>query len=173
MKGFDNSAYLTLYIICNVIALLMLVVAWKSPKIARLLFSLLFTWAGYTNWSYVLRSPQVYLEYAGLTFLDFYKQIILGWFSRHITAVVGFIATCQFMIATSMLLKGLIFKIGAIAAIVFLLAIAPFGVGSGFPCTLIMATSLFIILKKNSHDFIWKRKSDLNVFLYESKSFKD
>lgn len=160
MKGFDNSTYLTLYIICNVVSLLMLLAAWKTPKLARLLFFLLFAWASYTNSSLAIRSPQLYLEYADLAFLSFYKQFILGWFSKHITTVVVCIATCQGLIAASMLLKGFLFKAAAVGAMLFLMAIAPFGVGSGFPCTVIMAISLFVLLKNYHHDFIWKRKSE-------------
>jgi hypothetical protein len=135
----------------------MLLAAWKTPKIARLLFFLLFAWASYTNWSFAIRSPQSYLEYADLTFLGFYKQFILGWFSKHISATIGFIATCQALIAISMLLRGPILKIGAVGAIVFLISIAPFGVGSGFPCTITMAIGLFILLRNYYHDFVWKR----------------
>src|SRR6185312_1158068 len=130
MKGFDNSTYMMLYMVCNVVALLILLAAWKAPKIARLLFFILFAWAGYTNWSFVNHSPQSYLEYADLTFSNFYKEFILGWFSKHITLTVGFIATCQLLIAISMLTKGFVFKAGGAGAIIFLVAIAPLGVGS-------------------------------------------
>ena len=92
------------------------------------------------------------------------EQFILGWFSKHIAVTVGFIATCQALIAVSLLMKDLIFKAGTIGAIIFLIAIAPFGVGSGFPCTVIMAIGLFILLKKYNQDFIWKQKSDVKSF---------
>lgn len=156
MKGFENSTYLGLYIISNVIALCLLLAAWKIPKIARLLFSLLFAWAGYTNWSFATHSPEVYLEYAGLTFMNVYKQFINGWFSKHIIASIGFIATCQLFISISLLLRGFVFKIGVIGAIVFLIAIAPFGIGSAFPCTVIMAVGLYLLVRKHKHDFIWR-----------------
>jgi hypothetical protein len=93
------------------------------------------------NWRAALHTPQFYIDYADLTFSDIYKQFILDWFSNHITVVVGFIATCQALIAVAMLLKGWIFKLGAIGAIIFLLAIVPFGVGSAFP-SLVMALAL-------------------------------
>jgi hypothetical protein len=157
MKGLDNSAYFTLYIISNAVALIMLLAAWKAPRISRLMFFLLFAWASYTNWTEAIRSPQVYLGYADLAFLDLYKQFILGWFSKHITAAVGFIATCQALIAVAMFWKGLIFKIGVVCAIIFLLAIAPLGVGSAFPCTVIVALTLYVILKKPKHDFLWNQ----------------
>jgi len=158
MKGFENSTYLALFIISNVIALCLLVTALEAPKTARLLFSVLFAWAGYTNWNYAMQSPQVYLEYANLAFINLYKEFINGWFSKHIAACIGVIAVCQLLISISLLLKGVVFKIGIIGAIFFLLAIAPLGVGSAFPCTLIMATGLYVLLKRCEHDFIWKHR---------------
>src|SRR5215469_13676826 len=137
MKELSN--YLTLYIISNAVAVIMLFVAWKAPRFARLLFILLFAWASYTNWSYAVNNPNAYLNYSDLSLLNTYKQFILGWFSRHISIAVGFIATCQALIAISMLLKGWIFKTGCIGAIMFLIAIAPLGVGAAFPCTIILA----------------------------------
>jgi hypothetical protein len=56
-----------------------------------------------------------------------------------------------------MLLKGWIYRIGSIGGIVFLLAILPFGVGSGFPCTAIMAMAIFILLRKHNNEFVWKK----------------
>ncbi len=164
MKELENLTFTILFIISNIIALIMLVAAWKAPKIARLLFFLLFAWASYTNWSFAIHSPQSYLEYANLTVSGLYKQFILGWFSKHITAAVGFIATCQALIAVSMLMKGYIFKTGAIGAIIFLVAIAPLGFGAAFPCTIIIAIALYILIKKHQFDFIWKRKSNTNSF---------
>jgi hypothetical protein len=54
-----------------------------------------------------------------------------------------------------MWLKGLMLKIGAAGAIIFLLAILPLGVGSGSPCTLIMAIGMFLILKTKKTEFLW------------------
>jgi hypothetical protein len=155
MKGLDN--YLASYIISNVVAVLMLLAAWKTSKIARGLFFLLFIWAAYTNYNYAIYNPDAYLEYANLSLLNVYVQFIQGWFSRHVVAAVSFIATCEALIGISMLLKGWIFKTGCIGAIIFLLAIAPLGVGSGFPCTVIMAAALLLISKKTASQYIWMK----------------
>lgn len=157
MKGFDNSTYLILYIISNIAAMLLLLAAWKTPKISRLLFFLLFAWASYTNFTYAIHNPTAYLEYADLSFLNVYKQFILGWFSKHTVVMIGFIATCQALIAISMLLKGWVFKTGCVGAIIFLVAIAPLGVGAAFPCTIIMAAALLVILKKSPERYLWTR----------------
>jgi hypothetical protein len=56
-----------------------------------------------------------------------------------------------------MLLKGWIFRSGSIGAIIFLLAIMPFGVGSGFPCTAIMAAAIFLLFRNHNNEFIWQK----------------
>lgn len=155
MKGLDNSTHLLLYCISNAVALLLLWTAWKQPRLSRLLFFLLFAWASWTNWTTALRNPQFYIEYADLSFLTVYKQFILGWFSDHVTESVGFIATCQAAIAISMLLKGWILKAGTIGAIIFLLAIAPLGVGSAFPFSLIASAALYFIIRNPANDYLW------------------
>lgn len=155
MKGFENQTYLLMYIISNVVALLILWAAWKQPRIARLMFFLLFSWASWINWTTALHNPQFYIEYADLSFLDIYKQFIRGWFSRHVTEIVGFIAICQALIAVSMLLKGRVLKTGAIGAIIFLLAIAPLGVGSAFPFSIIASFALYLILRNRANNYFW------------------
>lgn len=157
MEGLDNQTYVILLMISNLVAALQLVAAIKWPRIARLSFFLLFAWASWANWSESQTSPQFYLEYADLTWSAWYKNFIEGWFADNIKLVVGFIAACQALVAISMLLKGWSYKIGSIGAIVFLLAILPFGVGSGFPCTAIMAIAIMILFRKHNNEFIWYR----------------
>ena len=96
----------------------------------------------------------------GATGID---HFIKGWFADHIQLAVGLVATCQGLIAISMLLNGWLYKIGSVGAIIFLLSILPFGVGSGFPCTAIMAIALFILLKKHNNEFIWSRNKSITV----------
>lgn len=157
MNGLENKAYLIGYIISNAFALLTLFLSWKHIKLSRLAFVFLFGWASWANWTTAINSPDDYLDYAALTFLPFYKQFIEGWFSKHILLVVGLIATAQAFIAVSLLLRGWVYKAGIAGGIVFLLAIAPLGVGSAFPCTLLLAIALRI-LYKNHEEFILTRK---------------
>ena len=155
MKALENNTYLVLYIISNIIALIMLSASWKLYRISRLMFFLVFAWASWTNWNEAIIAPRFYLDYSGLTFSNLYRDFIEGWFSSHITVVVGFIGTCQALIAIAMLLKGWIFKAGAIGAIIFLLAIAPLGVGSAFPCTVILAVGMWSLLRQKHVDYVW------------------
>lgn len=156
MKGLDNQLYVILLILSNVVAILQLMASIKWPRIARFSFFFLFAWASWTNWSTSQQSPQFYLDYANLTWSGWYRDFIRGWFAAHIPLAVGFMATCQVLIAFAMLVKGPVFKIGAIGAIIFLVAILPFGTGSGFPCTAIMAIAMYILLKRHNNTFIWE-----------------
>ena len=158
MKGLSDQTYVLLLMISNIVAILQLVASIKWPRIARLSFFILFAWASWTNSTTSQQNPQFYLEYADLALIPWYTDFINGWFAQHIQSVVGFIAICQALIAISMLLKGRIFKIGSIGAIIFLISILPFGVGSGFPCTGTMAVAIFILLRRQSQQFIWEKK---------------
>jgi hypothetical protein len=157
MKGLDNQLYVILLLISNAIALLQLIAAIKWPRLARLSFVLLFAWACCMNWTTAQQTPEVYIDYANLTWSHWYSNFIHGWFAAHIQLTVGFIAVCQGFIAITILLKGWIYKAGCIGAILFLLCIVPFGVGAGFPATVIMAAAIVILLKKNKNTFIWQK----------------
>ena len=156
MKGLDNHLYIVLLIISNAVAVLQLIAAIKWLNIARISFFLLFGWACWMNWRTSQQTPQLYLEYASLTWSEWYRAFILGWFAEHIKLSIGLIATCQGAIAISMLFKGWIFQAGCLGAILFLVAILPFGVGSGFPCTAIMAIAVYILSKKHQDRFAWE-----------------
>jgi hypothetical protein len=135
----------------------MLWASWKNLRLSRLLFFLLFLWASFTNATISNKRPEVYLEYADLALIGFYQDFILGWFRHNVQWVVQCVAASQAFIAVSMLLKGVVLKTGAIVAIIFLVSIAPLGVGSAFPTTLIMAAAMFLILKRNQHNYLWRR----------------
>lgn len=157
MKGLENQVYLVAYIISNAFALILLFFSWKYIKLSRLIFFILFGWASWANWTTALNSPEDYLDYSGFALIPFYKNFIEGWFREHIQMMVGIIATSQALIAIGLLLKGWIYKVGIIGGTLFLIAIMPLGVGSAFPCTLILAIALIMLYKDYPH-FILKRK---------------
>jgi hypothetical protein len=161
MKGLENDTYVWLLIISNLIALLQLFAASRWPRITRLSFFLLFAWACWMNWQTSQHEPQMYLQYADLTFSNWYRDFINGWFANNIETAVGFIATCQGLIAVSFLLKGWLYRAGSVGAILFLLAILPLGVGSGFPCTAFMAAAIFILLRQPGAGYIWQSKASV------------
>src|SRR6476469_2380834 len=157
MRGADNESYIILLAISNLIAILQLISSIKWPRLARLSFFVLFTWASWINWKTAIQTPGDYLEYADLTWIGWYASFIKGWFARHILLAVGVIATGQALIALSMLFRGLMYTMGCVGAIIFLVAILPLGVGAGFPATGIMAIACFILIRKKTDKFLWQR----------------
>ena len=150
------NQYILLLLLSNAVAILQLIASLKWPGIARLSFFLLFSWACWINWKTAHQNPSDYLNYASLTWSSFYEHFINGWFTQNIKPAVSIIAICQGITGISMLLKGWVFKIGRMGAMLFLIAILPFGIRSGFPCTAIMAIAIFILLKKHGSNFVWK-----------------
>ena len=165
MQGFENPTYVIAYIISNVVAILLLWASLKNARLSRLLFFLLFAWASWINMRTALTQPEVYLEYADLTFSSWYRAFILGPFKAHTALMVGSIAVCQGLIALTMLMKGLVFRIGAVGAMVFLISIAPLGVGSAFPCTLVMAVGLLFLLRRKNIPYLWKKSTESEMNL--------
>jgi hypothetical protein len=154
MKGLE--LYLIPWLIANTAGLVILFTAYKWPKWGRILFSLLFGWACVQNYTTVHATPEVYMEYANLS-VSFYSRFIEGWFSEHVTAVVTLISAGQGAIAVGFLLKGWWVKLAGIGAILFLFAIAPLGVGAGFPFSITVSLAAFFILQKNELNYIWEK----------------
>lgn len=146
------------YIVSNIVFILSIVAAIKKPMWTRIFFAAFFLWAAYFNSTTAMRSPEIYLNYASLNALPAYSWFINGFFSAHIPVIVFTIAVAQFLIALGLILNKTWVKLACAGGIIFGLAIAPLGVGSGFPATVFMAIAFFILLKKHDHDFIWKLK---------------
>ena len=137
--------YLVMYLSANLIALAILALAFWRPAAARWLWVAIFLWAASVNTITVAREPWVYLVYAALTPSALYREFIEGWFSAHIQPFVLAIAAGQLMIAILLSRRGDARWLGIVGASVFLLAIAPLGVGSGFPFSLIAIASLLVM----------------------------
>src|SRR5262245_58745146 len=129
--------YVVMYLGANLIALAMLALAFWTPRIARWLWVAIFVWAASVNTVTAATEPWVYLAYGGLTPSAWYREFIAGWFSTRIEPFVLTIAASQLIIAILLSRAGDARQLGVAGAAVFLLAIAPLGVGSGFPFSLI------------------------------------
>lgn len=150
----ELEIYLIPWIISNVVGILMLLAAYKKPRLARGMLFLLFGWASWFNYTTAHATPEVYLDYASMS-VGLYSEFIMGWFSHHITPFISVIAVGQGMIALGMLLRGLWVKLGCIGAIIFLMSIAPLGVGAGFPFSITVSIGAYLILRKGEHDYLW------------------
>jgi hypothetical protein len=145
MKGLD--LYFIPWVFSNLAGLLILFATWKSPKIGRFIFALLFGWAAWKNLTVVSQTPDLYIEFAFLA-IPIYHDLILGWFADHITPIVTLIAIGQALIALGMFMYGYWVKIASAGTMIFLIAISPLGVGSAFPFPLVAAYAAFLILKE-------------------------
>ncbi len=137
--------HFTPWIISNSVGILILIAAIRKPRLVRLLFFLLFSWACWINYTTAHNTPTEYLNYASLTPFTVYQNFINGWFEQHIVSMVTLISFGQALIALGMILKGLIVRIACIGAIIFFIAISPLGIGSGFPFPLISAVAVYFI----------------------------
>lgn len=140
--------FLAQYLVANAIALAILGAAFWRRDVARWAVVAVFGWAAVTNATTAIQRPELYLEYATLTPSASYRNLINGWFSQHVQGVVLTIAAGQAIIA------GLLASrtpgrqwLGAAGAWIFLLAIAPLGVGSGFPFSLTFGAALLVSLE--------------------------
>ena len=80
-----------------------------------------------------------YLFYKDFAVLDIYRQFIDGWFATHAGAVVLPIAAGLLIIAGGMFLGGRLITLAIVGVVSSGLAIAPLGIGSAFPCTILLA----------------------------------
>jgi hypothetical protein len=143
---FWSSQYAAMHLAALGMSVALLVAARVWPRVGRALYLALFVWACSVNWLTALERPQVYLEYADLAVLGAYREFIRGFFAGHIVEIVGTIATCQGLIAAGLLVGGKLARLALAGAAVFLVMIAPLGVGSGFPSSVIMAAGCVRLL---------------------------
>ncbi len=135
------------HLISIVASLLMALAAWKRPTLGRTLFVLLFAWAAQFNLRTALAAPAAYLDYAALTDSTTMRRLILGPFAAHAQAYVVLIAVAHACIAIGLTLRGKVASVAAVGAIAFFVAIAPLGVGSAFPSSLILAGAMALLLR--------------------------
>lgn len=155
MEGLGQ--YLVPWLFSNAAALIILWAAWANPTIGRGAFAFLFGWAAWKNVSTAQYTPELYLEYANFS-LPLYQDFILGWFADHVAVVVTVIAIGQALIAIGMILKGVWVKVASLGAILFLIAIAPLGVGAGFPFSITASIAAWLIYRSSPKNYLWKFK---------------
>ncbi len=154
MQLTDQQIILIAYTASNGAGILFLLAAYKKPKLARLLFFLLFGWASWFNYTTAHQQPEAYLMYAPHS-IELYAAFISGWFATHITTFVSAIAAGQAFIAVAMLLRGWWVKLACIGIIIFLAGIAPLGVYSAFPFSITVSVAAWLIWKNDDLNYLW------------------
>ena len=140
--------YLIPYVVSNASALILLGIAFRKPKWARWAVVALFAGAAWTNASVAIRDPAAYQGYGELALLEPYRRFIYGWFREHTAWLVLPIAVGQLGIALALVLNSpRSRRLAAGGAIVFLLAIAPLGVGSALPFSFTCGLAIYIMAR--------------------------
>ena len=132
--------------ISQVVSLIILFLAIKKPVWTRYIFAVLFIAAGLFNWFTALSTPEAYLMYAG-TSIGIYKQFITGIFSEHIAMFIAPIATGQILIGLGMLTGKRWLELGCLGIVIFLMGIAPLGVGSAFPFSITVSIAVYFVYR--------------------------
>jgi hypothetical protein len=129
-----------------VLASSFIVAAILKAELARKLYAGLFLYATLVNASVAFFAPQSYVANAQYALLESYRAFILGWFAQHVTLTVVAISAGQALISAGLIHGGRAAQAGLVGAIAFFLAIAPLGVGSAFPSSLIWAVGAAYLL---------------------------
>ena len=130
------------YATTNIASAVLVVSAYKWPRVTLILFILIFLAAGVFNSYIALTDPEDYLLYGDMAVLEVYRHFIHGFFSKYTQEIILTIALGQLCVAALLSFKGKLLKLGIIGGVIFFIAIAPLGVGSAFPATLLMAIAL-------------------------------
>lgn len=132
------------YVVTHIITIILIIVCYKWPKIGKIAWGIIFILAGIFNIFTVVKDPQAYLSYSDHA-VEFYKFFIDGVFNSFTIFIVSLIGAGQILVGIFLLRKGKLFLLGILGGIIFLIAIAPLGIGSAFPSTLLMAFSLILL----------------------------
>jgi hypothetical protein len=140
--------YFLPWIISQIVSIIILLLAFRRPVGARYTLMVLFFAAGLFNWYASLTTPEAYMMYAE-TAIPLYRIFIEGWFSRNIGWVIPVIATGQLLIGTGLLIGHRWLALACLGIILFLLAIAPLGIGSAFPFSITVSIAAYLVFRNN------------------------
>jgi len=140
--------YVVPYAVSNVVALLILAAAVWWPNVGRWAIALLFGYACVYNTWIGLSKPEEYQGFADLVWLDAYRTFITGYFKDNAGWIISAIAAGQGVIAVTIAAGKRALWVGVLGTCIFLLAIAPFGVGSAFPFSLTVSVAAIIVWRK-------------------------
>jgi hypothetical protein len=137
--------WLVPYLISNAVAVILLLFAFKRPEVTRWACVLIFLAAAVVNSRLAIIRPLDYVDYGVFTPSALYREFIYGWFSRHVRMLVLPIAAGQLAIAALLTRRRPWHRLGTAGAILFLLGIAPLGVGSAFPFSFLLIGALLVM----------------------------
>lgn len=141
-----NPVWAVPYCVSLIVATGVLFLAFSRPKICRWVIVALFGYAGCYNTWIGLTKPEEYLNFAKFVLIPWYESFILGSFAANAKVFIVGIASGQLLSAIALALGGSWLKIGVLGVCLFLLGIAPFGVGSALPFSFLVSLASVVLL---------------------------
>ena len=143
--------FLLPYIITNGLSLIMIWISYKFYRTGKYVFGVIFVLASIFNFYNVIKDTESYLEFGKTAILFFYNDFIFGPFRDHIMVYILTISIIQMFIGLCLFTEGVMESYGIIGGIIFFILIAPLGIGSAFPSTLLMVVALIVtnVRRKN------------------------
>lgn len=142
--GFDSKWALP-YCVSMAIACGCFLLSLDRRSAARWIIGLIFLWAALWNSWIALSSPEAYKGFAEFALIPWYREFIAGDFERVATPLLLVIALAQ-LVAAACLMFGRALALGVGIIVVFLAAIAPLGLGSAFPFSLLVSLAALRLL---------------------------
>lgn len=144
-----TSQFLLPYVAANVIGLALIVAAIAWPRVARGAYVVIFAGAAAVNAWMGITQPDLYVTaYGTLALLPVYRDFIKGPFAEHATGILLGIAIFQLLIAILLTQSGRALLAAVIGGVIFFAAIAPLGVGSALPATLLYGVGLVVLYRR-------------------------
>jgi hypothetical protein len=135
------------YVGSNIFALLLVVIAAAWPKVARVLFSVLFLGAGVWNLFASFTMPAFYVATYGHLATPPYAAFIFGPFAANPALFVVPIALGQLTIGVLAMGTGMRVRLAMIGVTAFMIGLAPLGVGGAFPFSLFAIVAAYLVFR--------------------------
>ncbi|WP_440135218.1 hypothetical protein [Chitinophaga sancti] len=133
------------YVISNVGAIIILLLSIWYKKVGTILVALLFLAAALINAWQAIYEPDRYNIYELVAALPVYEYFIRDVFLIHIKLYILILMVFQLLVGLSILYNK---KWSIVVAGIYLLALAPLGAGSSFPCSVILAAACMVLFFK-------------------------
>lgn len=136
------------FIASNAVAIWIVWLTFRRRNVAEGALAILFLGAGCFNIYTAVTNPDSYLQFAETSFVAAYREFIRGTFAAHATIIVSAIGVIQLYIGIAMLMENIRYRVGCIGGFIFGIAIAPLGMGSAFPSTLVLSFAFLVLFLK-------------------------
>lgn len=136
---------LALYLVSLLFSAAVLWLSRVRPGTARVLLGLLFLAASGFNLVLALHDPQLYVRGFAPVAIGSYRGFVEGAFAAAPLRFLLPITFGQLVCGALLLADGVLARVGAFGAMIFLLAISGLGLGAAFPASYLLAAAAFLV----------------------------